>query len=110
VLTAELRDDQRLPLRVTAKDHAGNPATVDGAPTWESSDLNVLTVEPSADGMTCFAVPVALGTADVTVTADADLGEGVTSITNVITITITPGTADHLDIEVLPAEDLPATP
>jgi len=57
---------------------AGDPATVDGAPVWVSSNPAVVDVVVSSDGMTGTINSVAVGVgAVVAVTADADLGEGV---------------------------------
>jgi hypothetical protein len=65
------------------------PAPVDGIPVYATSDATVLTVTPAADGMsgTLAAVAVPTGqdtaTAHFTITADADLGAGVVTITGV---------------------------
>lgn len=66
---------------LTITDSRGNPATVDGVPVWATSDATVLTVTPAADGMSFDVNTVAPGTARLTVTADADLGSGVSTIT-----------------------------
>jgi hypothetical protein len=58
-------------------DANGAPAAVDGAPVWTSSDETVVVAVASADGLTGTINSVAVGTARVTVTADADLGSGV---------------------------------
>lgn len=102
VTKMELRDDQQVLLTIQPVDAKGKPAVVDGAPTWASSDETVVTLVPSADGMSAMASGVSPGTGRVVVTADADLGSGVTplsgsldfSITagNAVSITITPGT------------------
>lgn len=84
-----LTDLQQVGLTVAFADAAGNPATVDGTPVWSSSNPAILTVTPSADGMSATAVTVGpLGQAQVSVTADADLGSGVTSITGVLDVTV----------------------
>jgi hypothetical protein len=60
----------------------GNPAQVDGAVTWESSDTDVATVMADADAMGAkiLAGP-SPGTAVITASGDADLGSGVTEVT-----------------------------
>jgi hypothetical protein len=68
---------------LTITDSKGRPAEVDEPPTWASSDETVLTVTVASDGMSADINTVAVGTARVTVTADADLGEGVVPITGV---------------------------
>jgi hypothetical protein len=57
------------------------PAKVDGIPVYASSDETILTVASVADGMSGTVTTVSVGTARFTVTADADLGAGVTTIT-----------------------------
>lgn len=72
---------------------AGDPASVDGIPVWASSDETVVRVTPAADGMTAAITPVAPNPVDqpsgaavparITVTADADLGQGVKPLVGV---------------------------
>ena len=77
-----LTDSQEVSASIAYVDKAGNPASVEGAPVWASSDDSVLTVLAAADGMSATASSTGkLGTAQLTVTADADLGAGVTSLT-----------------------------
>jgi hypothetical protein len=90
-----LTDSQQVPLTVGFTDKAGNPATVDGAPVWSSSDPTVLTVTADdATGLTATAVATGkLGTAQVNVTADADLSPNVANISNVLDVTVQAGAA-----------------
>ncbi|MES2146705.1 MAG: hypothetical protein V4491_02535 [Pseudomonadota bacterium] len=81
---ADITTDQNYPsvtLAITKAD--GTAASVDGVPVWASSDATVLAVTPSADGMSAVVDTVAPGTGRITVTADADLGAGVKTITGV---------------------------
>lgn len=80
-------------LAITKAD--GTPGTVEaGSVTWASSDETVVLAVPSADGMEADIEAVAPGgPARFTVTADADLGSGVTNIIGVsedIDVTIDP--------------------
>lgn len=90
---------QKVALSVAFVDAAGNPAVVDGVPSWSSSDASVVAIEDvSPDGMSCFASTVGpLGTAQVSVSADADMGSGTRAVTGV------------LDIEVQAAEAVSAS-
>jgi alkylation response protein AidB-like acyl-CoA dehydrogenase len=91
-MTLILTDEQKVALAVAFTDRMGNPASVEGSPVWASSDPCV-EVTAAADGLSAVATTTGpLGTAQVSVSADADLGEGVKSIV---------GT---LDIEVVAAE------
>lgn len=88
-----LTDEQKVTLSVEFKTAAGNPAKVDGIPTWSSSDPSVVAIEPDGDGLSAVATSVGpLGMAQITCSADADLGEGTRVITGV------------LDVEVLASE------
>ena len=74
-------------------DATGAPAKVDGIPVWASSDATVVSVTASADGMSATVPCIAPGTARITVTTDADLGAGVSTITGVsedIVVTLDP--------------------
>ena len=84
-----LTDEQQVPLSVSFTTAAGNPAIVDGAPVWTSSDENIVTVQPAEDGLSAVALTVGpLGVAQVSVTADADLGEGTRTITGLLDIEV----------------------
>lgn len=100
-----LTDIQQVSVSVAYTDAEGNPASVEGAPVWESSDESVLTLTTSEDGFSTEAVTTgSLGTAQVQVTADADLGEGTTQIVGLLDVevvssaavaaTLTPGTPE----------------
>lgn len=94
---ADINTDQSFPsVALTITDSRGRPAAVDGVPVWASSDETVLTVVASADGMSAAVDTVAPGVARITVSADADLGAGVTPITGVsedVNVTAGPSSA-----------------
>lgn len=88
-------------------DRKGKPAPVDGEPVYASSNEAVATVIPDDGGLS--AVVVAQGTGDyvISVSADADLGEGVTTITGQDSGTVTQGTATSVGFTVGPVEEQP---
>ena len=89
----KLTDEQKVALSIDPRTAAGNPASVDGVPVWTSSDPDIVALEVAEDGKSAVATAAGgLGAAQVSVVADADLGEGVRELTGV------------LDIEVLAAE------
>jgi hypothetical protein len=93
-----LTDLQKVTLSIQPVDAVGNPARVDGVPAWSCSDETVVTIDVAGDGLSCVATSVGpLGTAQVNVTADADLGDGVKSI------------AGTLDVEVMASEAVSLT-
>lgn len=72
-----LPTDKTATASATFQDAKGNPAQVQGNPTWATDKPDVLDVVDNGDG-TATVTPVGpLGTAQVTCTADADLGDGV---------------------------------
>ena len=95
----KLTDVQKVIGSIAPKDAAGNPAPVDGIPVWASSDTAVITVTAAPDGMSAVVEAVGpLGTAQVSVSADADTGEGVTTITALVDIEVLASEATALGI------------
>ena len=81
---ASINTDQRFDnVVLTITNAAGAPAAVDGVPVWASSDETVLRATAAADGMSGVVDTVGPGTARISITADADLGAGTTTITGV---------------------------
>ena len=85
----------------------GMTAALDGAISVVSSDPNVLQVTPQADG-TFLVEVIGVGLANLTVSGDADLGDGVRTVSQVFEFEVYDGAteADHFDlsiIEVTPA-------
>lgn len=84
-----LTDVQKVGLSVSFVTAKGNPAAVDGLPVWSVSDATVLSVVPAADGLSAEVVAVGpLGTSQVSVTADADLGEGVRALIGTLDVSV----------------------
>ena len=96
--TMILTDTQEVDLAIQPLDKKGKPAQVDGVPAWVSSDTTIITVTPAADGLSAVATAGNIGHAQVTVSADADLGPGVTTITGVLEIDVAGGQAVSLGI------------
>jgi hypothetical protein len=94
-----LTDLQKVKVSIAPVDAKGNPAKVDGIPTWESSDIALLTVIPADDGMSAYAFATGpLGTAQISVQVDADLGEGVKLLVGTLDIEIIASDAVSLSI------------
>lgn len=75
-------------------DSHGNPAKVDGPTKWESTDPAVLTVTVSTGNpLIANAKAIAIGSAQIHATADADLGEGIKTVTSTIDVTVIAGEA-----------------
>lgn len=101
-----LTADQKVTLSVAPVDKYGNPASLDGNPSWTVSDSAILTVTPATDGLSAVVEAVGpIGTAiQVTVSADADLGEGVRTITSVLEVNVVGGEANGFTIQPGSAE------
>jgi hypothetical protein len=92
-----LLDNQHCPLTIQAVDAAGNPATLPaGAVTWTSSNDTVVTVTPSADGMSADVSAVGpLGTAQIGVSVAVDAS---TTLTGSLDVTVSAGSAATIQI------------
>jgi hypothetical protein len=89
-------------ISIAALTTAGLAAAVDGAISVVSSDPGVLQVTPQADGT--FLVEVTgVGLANLTVSGDADLGDGVRTISQVFEFEVYDGAteADHFDLSII---------
>lgn len=94
-----LTDVQKVSLSISPVSAAGNPASIDGVPTWSTSDDTVLTLEVAEDGLSAVALTTGkLGTAQVSVVADADLGEGVKELTGVLDVEVKASEAVSLEL------------
>jgi len=84
-----LTDVQKVSLSIQPVDAAGNPAKVDGLPEWQSSDPTVLSLTVAADGLSAEVMTLGpLGTCQISVSADADMGTGVHSITGLLDVEV----------------------
>lgn len=90
-----LATDHQVKVKVSYIDAKGHPAAVDGVVAWQSSNPAIVTVTADVEDSTVATiVPGAdLGQAQVTATADADLGAGVTNLVTPMDIEIVGGQA-----------------
>lgn len=94
LIVYQLPDSKKVPVSIGFTDAAGNPAPVDGVPAWSVSDSTKLTLDVAADGMSAFVIAVGpLGTSQVQVSADADMGAGVTTIQGILDVEVVSGPA-----------------
>jgi hypothetical protein len=86
--------DHGINVQVAYLDSAGNPASVDGDTAWSSSDESKATVVADANDSTMAAItPVAVGTAQILATVDADLGAGVRTLIVTLDLSLVGGEA-----------------
>jgi hypothetical protein len=94
VTTLTITDSQKFTVSLDARDAKGNPASFDGKPTFAVDRTDLLTVTPSADGMTAEVAAVGpLGSAQVTATVDAAIGANVVPIIGTLTVDVVGGQA-----------------
>lgn len=101
-MTTTLTTTQKTNLRLTSiTDRKGNPAAIDGIPTWSSSDESVLTVQAAEDGMSAVATAVGItGSANVKISVDADLGEGVLNLEHLEFFSVIHAPASTINVEI----------
>ena len=99
----ELPIQMETTLSVRFLDAAGNPAVVDGVPTWQVDNPSVGALTPAADGMSCILAAVGpIGSGTVSVQADADLGQGVRLVVGVFQFQVTAGEAVTVQVTASP--------
>ncbi len=99
--TQQLTADQFVTGRVVATDKYGNPATVQGDWTWETTDETIATVEAPSPGVEFTITAVGPdGVATVSGMADADLGDGVVEITAVVSVNVVSGMASTVEVQL----------
>jgi hypothetical protein len=72
-ITCELQ--QFFTLTVQATSGKGSSVPFVDIPQWVSSDLTVVKIKPSQDGLSAMVTPEGVGIADITVTADGLSGD-----------------------------------
>ena len=103
-----LTDIQQCLLSVAPVDAAGNPGKIDGQPAWSVSNPDVLALTVNEDGLSALVATTGkLGTCQVSVKADADLGEGVKEITGVLDVEVQGSEAVNLNITAGTPENKP---
>jgi len=85
--------DQQVDVAVQYVDAQGNPAPVDGVPVWDTSDSSIFSVQAATDGMSATVVSMGIGSGQLSVTGDADLGSGVQQVIATLDMSIVGGMA-----------------
>jgi hypothetical protein len=98
IMEITINNEQKVQVTLAPVTTGGNPAPLDGVPTWDviSGDS---TVEPEADGKSAWLIsgndP---GDTQIIVKADADLGEGVVEISDIISLSVQGAQAANLGL------------
>lgn len=87
--------DNLIVVKVAYVDSHGNPAAIDDEVIWATSNDTVATVKVDAgDSSICTVTAVGeIGSAQITATADADLGEGSRDLVTLLDLTVVAGEA-----------------
>jgi hypothetical protein len=103
-----LTTDQKVRLSARYTDKYGNPASIDGPPRWELSAEGIVTLAPSADGLSADVVTVGpVGTVQVRAVADAVPGAEERLIIGVADIEVVGGEARVVTLTAGAAESKP---
>lgn len=89
-----ITDEQKLDFAFVPKTAAGNPAHIDDIPVWQVSDPSILDLAVAEDGLTATVISLGpLGSCQLSVQADADMGEGTRLLTATAEILVVPAEA-----------------
>lgn len=96
-----LTTEQKVRATITPKTQSGNPAQLDGKPNVSVPSGDATIANVSDDGLSFDIVsPDAPGQSQVLVEADADLGSGVETISDIITVNIVGARAANLGLSL----------
>ncbi len=116
VTQMELKVTKKAKVSVKFKDAAGFQAKVDGKPQWAVSDSAKAALVVAEDGMSAEVQALDVGSFMLSLTADADLGEGVKPILGSLAFDVTAGEAVSVElvaeevVEPAPVVEAPAEP
>lgn len=100
MVQVKLNNEQKVTATLAPKTGKGKSVAVDGKPTWTVATGDV-TLEVADDGMSATIISSdSPGTSEVVVEADADLGEGVVTISEVLEVTVAGALASNLGLTV----------
>lgn len=103
-LQLKINDEQKVNIRLNPVTPSGKPVKVDGKPEWSVADGDS-TLVVADDGMSAFLVSADTpGITNYMVSADADLGEGVDTISDTIQLTVVDPQATSLGLVADPPE------
>jgi hypothetical protein len=102
-----LTNEQQVNVSLHPVTSKGKPVTLDGAPIWAVT-AGSCTITPSTDGLSCLIVSGDdAGDSEITVSADADLGAGVVTISDAIRVTVNGAQASSLGLTADTPTDKP---
>jgi hypothetical protein len=98
MLEITITNEQQVNVTLHPVTSTGRPAQVDGAPTWTVQSGNS-TVTAAADGLSADLISSDTpGDTEILVEADADLGQGVVPISDIIRLSVAGAQAANLGL------------
>jgi len=98
--TVSITNEQKVKATLTPVTETGKPAKLDGSPSWAVVSGNSQVVV-SDDGLSADLISSDdPGETQILIKADADIGDGVEEISDVITLTVIGATAKNLGISL----------
>ncbi len=98
-MIAVITNEQKIPVTVQPATAAGNPANIDGVPTFEviegDATIELIDGQPNSAYLVSGAADVV---STIKVSADADLGEGVSTIEELVTLNVVAASANTLGV------------
>lgn len=105
MIEVTITNEQKVKATVAPKTASGKPAKIDGTPTW-TVVTGEATIEESEDGLSAFLISGDTpGFSEIAVKADADIGEGVEEISQLILLTVEGAKATALGVTLGQPED-----
>jgi hypothetical protein len=100
MLEIKLTNEQKVLVRLRPVTSTGKDVAVDGKPTWNIQSGNS-TIEVAEDGLSATLISSDTpGDTMIVIEADADLGEGVETISDAIRLTVEGAKAQSLGLSV----------
>lgn len=97
-LELKITNEQQIKVTLSPKTDTGKPATLDGSPSWTTLTGNAQVVV-AEDGLSATLVSADdPGDTEIMIKADADLGEGVEEISDIIKLSVIGATAKNLGL------------
>lgn len=94
-----LTNEQKIKVTVEPKTEASNPASIDGTPIFEVIEGDATVELVDGEPNSAYLVSGAAETvSSIKVSADADLGEGVATIEETITMNVVQASANNLGV------------
>lgn len=105
MLQISLTNEQKVKVTLAPVTDSKKPAPLDGKPTWSVTSGEV-ELEPSEDGLSCDIISADTpGDSEILIQADANLGEEIETISEVLQVHVSGALAKNLGVTIGTPED-----